>query len=322
MTKAIRIAETGGPEVMKLVDVEVGAPGPGEAQVRNHALGLNYIDTYYRSGLYPMPLPGGIGLEGAGVVTAVGAGVTEVKVGDRVAYCGGPVGAYAELRNMPAAVLVKLPKKVDFETAAAMMLKGLTVQYLFRRTYKLQKGQTILFHAAAGGVGLIAMQWAKALGVTVIGTAGSEEKAALAKKFGADHVILYRKENVPERVREITQGAMVPVVYDGVGKDTFQASIDSLQPFGLMVSFGNASGPVPPIPLTVLKGSLYLCRPGLMPHTAKRENLVEMAADLFRMVGSGKVKIEIDKRYALADAVKAHKDLESRKNTGSSILLP
>jgi len=322
MTKAIRIAETGGPEVMKLVDVEVGAPGPGEAQVRNHALGLNYIDTYYRSGLYPMPLPGGIGLEGAGVVTAVGAGVTEVKVGDRVAYCGGPVGAYAEVRNMPAAVLVKLPKKVDFETAAAMMLKGLTVQYLFRRTYKLQKGQTILFHAAAGGVGLIAMQWAKALGVTVIGTAGSEEKAALAKKFGADHVILYRKENVPERVREITKGAMVPVVYDGVGKDTFQASIDSLQPFGLMVSFGNASGPVPPIPLTVLKGSLYLCRPGLMPHTAKRENLVEMAADLFRMVGSGKVKIEIDKRYALADAVKAHKDLESRKNTGSSILLP
>lgn len=322
MTKAIRIAETGGPEVMKLVDVEVGAPGPGEAQVRNHALGLNYIDTYYRSGLYPMPLPGGIGLEGAGVVTAVGAGVTEVKVGDRVAYCGGPVGAYAELRNIPAAVLVKLPKKVDFETAAAMMLKGLTVQYLFRRTYKLQKGQTILFHAAAGGVGLIAMQWAKALGVTVIGTAGSEEKAALAKKFGADHVILYRKENVPERVREITKGAMVPVVYDGVGKDTFQASIDSLQPFGLMVSFGNASGPVPPIPLTVLKGSLYLCRPGLMPHTAKRENLVEMAADLFRMVGSGKVKIEIDKRYALADAVKAHKDLESRKNTGSSILLP
>lgn len=322
MTKAIRIAETGGPEVMKLVDVEIGAPGPGEAQVRNHALGLNYIDTYYRSGLYPMPLPGGIGLEGAGVVTAVGAGVTEVKVGDRVAYCGGPVGAYAELRNMPAAVLVKLPKKVDFETAAAMMLKGLTVQYLFRRTYKLQKGQTILFHAAAGGVGLIAMQWAKALGVTVIGTAGSEEKAALAKKFGADHVILYRKENVPERVREITKGAMVPVVYDGVGKDTFQASIDSLQPFGLMVSFGNASGPVPPIPLTVLKGSLYLCRPGLMPHTAKRENLVEMAADLFRMVGSGKVKIEIDKRYALADAVKAHKDLESRKNTGSSILLP
>ena len=322
MTKAIRIAETGGPEVMKLVDVEVGAPGPGEARVRNHALGLNYIDTYYRSGLYPMPLPGGIGLEGAGVVTAVGAGVTEVKVGDRVAYCGGPVGAYAEVRNMPAAVLVKLPKKVDFETAAAMMLKGLTVQYLFRRTYKLQKGQTILFHAAAGGVGLIAMQWAKALGVTVIGTAGSEEKAALAKKFGADHVILYRKENVPERVREITKGAMVPVVYDGVGKDTFQASIDSLQPFGLMVSFGNASGPVPPIPLTVLKGSLYLCRPGLMPHTAKRENLVEMAADLFRMVGSGKVKIEIDKRYALADAVKAHKDLESRKNTGSSILLP
>ena len=251
-----------------------------------------------------------------------GEGVTQLKAGDRVAYCSGGLGAYAELRNVSAAGLVKLPRGIDFETGAAMMLKGLTVQYLFRRTYKLQKGQTILFHAAAGGVGLIAMQWAKALGVTVIGTAGSEEKAALAKKFGADHVILYRKENVPERVREITKGAMVPVVYDGVGKDTFQASIDSLQPFGLMVSFGNASGPVPPIPLTVLKGSLYLCRPGLMPHTAKRENLVEMAADLFRMVGSGKVKIEIDKRYALADAVKAHKDLESRKNTGSSILLP
>ena len=225
MAKAIRITETGGPEVMKLVDVDVGAPGPGEAQVQNHAIGLNFIDTYYRSGLYPAPLPGGIGLEGAGVVTAVGPDVTEVAVGDRVAYCTQPqpLGAYAELRNMPAAVLVKLPKAIDFETAAAMMLKGLTVEYLFRRTYKLQKGQTILFHAAAGGVGLIAMQWAKALGVTVIGTAGSPEKAALAKKAGADHVILYREENVPERVREITDGAMVPVVYDGVDPATVVA---------------------------------------------------------------------------------------------------
>ena len=324
MVKAIRVTETGGPEVMKLVDVDVGDPGPGEAQVQNHAIGLNFIDTYYRSGLYPSPLPGGVGLEGAGVVTAVGPEVTEVKVGDRVAYCTQPqpLGAYAELRNMPASVLVKLPKNVDFETAAAMMLKGLTVEYLFRRTYKLQKGQTILFHAAAGGVGLIAMQWAKALGVTVIGTAGSPEKAALAKKAGADHVILYREENVAERVRDITNGAMVPVVYDGVGKDTFQGSIDSLQPFGLMVSFGNASGPVPPIPLTVLKGSLYLTRPSLMPHTARRENLVEMAGELFKVVGSGKVKLEIDQRYELADAVRAHQDLEARRTTGSTILLP
>lgn len=322
MTKAIRITETGGPEVMKLIDVEVGAPGPGQVQVRNHAIGVNYIDVYFRTGLYPMPLPAGIGLEGAGVVTAVGEGVTNVKVGDRVAYCDRPPGSYSELRNMPAGPLVRLPRGIDFETAAAMMLKGLTVQYLLRRTYKLQKGQTILFHAAAGGVGLIAMQWAKALGVTVIGTAGSEEKAALAKKFGADHVILYRKENVAERVREITKGAMVPVVYDGVGKDTFQSSIDSLQPFGLMVSFGNASGPVPPMALTALKGSLYITRPGLMAHTENRANLAEMAADLFRMVGSGKLKIEIDQRYGLADAVEAHKDLESRRTTGSSILLP
>jgi NADPH2:quinone reductase len=322
MPKAIQITETGGPEVMKLVDVEVGNPGPGEVQVRQHAIGLNFIDTYFRSGLYPMPLPGGVGLEGAGVVEAVGEGVKHVKAGDRVAYCDRPPGSYCELRNMPAAPLVKLPESVDFETAAAMMLKGLTVQYLFRRTYKLQEGQTILFHAAAGGVGLIAMQWAKALGVTVIGTAGSEEKAALAKQYGCDHVILYREEDVVERVREITNGEMVPVVYDGVGKDTFQSSIDSLQPFGLMVSFGNASGPVPPMPLTALKGSLYITRPSLMAHTANRANLEEMSADLFGMVGSGKVKLEIDQRYQLADAVQAHVDLESRRTTGSSVILP
>jgi NADPH2:quinone reductase len=322
MTKAIRIERTGGPEVMQLVDVEVGPPGPGEAQVRNHAIGLNYIDVYFRTGLYPMPLPAGIGLEGAGVVTAVGAGVESVKVGDRVAYCGQPPGSYAELRNMPAAPLVKLPRSVAFDTAAAMMLKGLTVQYLFRRTYKLQRGQTILFHAAAGGVGLIAMQWAKALGVTVIGTVGSEAKARLAREFGADHVILYNKENVVERVREITRGEMVPVVYDSVGRDTFQASIDCLQPFGLMVSFGNASGPVPPMALTALKGSLYITRPSLMAHTARRDNLEEMSADLFRMVSSGKVRIPIDQRYPLADAVRAHEDLESRRTTGSTVLLP
>jgi NADPH2:quinone reductase len=322
MPKAIRIERTGGPEVMQLVDVEVGPPGPGEAQVRNHAIGLNYIDVYFRTGLYPMPLPAGIGLEGAGVVTAVGAGVTTVKVGDRVAYCGQPPGSYAELRNMPAAPLVKLPKAVGFDTAAAMMLKGLTVQYLFRRTYKLQRGQTILFHAAAGGVGLIAMQWAKALGVTVIGTVGSEAKAKLARDFGADHVILYNKENIVERVREITRGEMVPVVYDSVGKDTFQASLDCLQPFGLMVSFGNASGPVPPMPLTALKGSLYITRPSLMAHTARRENLEEMSADLFRMVSSGKVRIEIDQRYPLSEAVRSHQDLESRRTTGSTVLLP
>jgi NADPH2:quinone reductase len=322
MPKAIRFDRTGGPEVLQFVDVEVGAPGPGQAQVRHRAIGLNFIDTYHRSGLYPMPLPSGLGTEGAGDVVAVGAGVTDVKVGDRVAYAGGPLGAYSEVRNMPADRLVKLPGKISYETGAAMMLKGMTVQYLLRRTYKVQKGQTILFHAAAGGVGLIAMQWAKALGVTVIGTAGSPEKAALAKRYGADHVILYRDENVVERVREITKGAMVPVVYDSVGKDTFQASIDCLAPFGLMVSFGNSSGAVPPVALTALKGSLYITRPSLAPHTERRENLVEIAADLMKMVSSGKVRIEIDQRYALADAAQAHRDLQDRKTTGSTILLP
>jgi NADPH2:quinone reductase len=322
MPKAIRIERTGGPEVMQYVDVQVGDPGPGEARVRQHACGLNYIDVYYRTGLYPMPLPAGIGLEGAGVVEAVGAGVAHVKPGDRVAYCGQPPGSYSDVRVMPASGLVVLPRAVSFETGAAMMLKGLTVQYLFRRTYKLQKGQTILFHAAAGGVGLIAMQWAKALGVTVIGTAGSESKAALARAHGCDHTILYNQENIVERVREITGGAMVPVVYDSVGKDTFQASLDCLQPFGLMVSFGNASGPVPPMPLTALKGSLYITRPSLMSHTAKRANLEAMSKDLFAMVGSGRVKINIDQKYALADAQQAHRDLEGRRTTGSTVLIP
>jgi len=322
MSKAIRIQKNGGPEVMEYIDVEVGAPGPGEAQVRHQAIGVNFIDCYFRSGLYPMALPSGLGQEGAGDVVAVGAGVTDVKVGDRVAYAGGAAGSYSEVRNMPASRLVKLPNKISYETGAAMMLKGMTVQYLFRRTYKLQKGQTILFHAAAGGVGLIAMQWAKALGVTVIGTVGSPEKAALARKYGADHVILYKQENIVERVREITKGAMVPVVYDSVGKDTFSASLDCLQPFGLMVSFGNASGPVPPLPLTALKGTLYITRPSLAPHTEKRENLLEIAGDLMKMVSSGKVSIEIDQRYKLADVVQAHRDLEGRKTTGSTILLP
>ena len=322
MSKAIRLSRTGGPEVLEYVDVEVGPPGPGEAQVRHHAVGLNFIDIYFRTGLYPTALPSGLGTEGAGVVTALGEGVTHLKVGDRVAYAGGPQGSYSELRNMPAVKLVRLPKSIDFETGAAMMLKGMTVQYLFRRTYKLQKGQTILFHAAAGGVGLIAMQWAKALGVTVIGTVGSPEKAALARAHGCDHTILYKTENVAERVREITQGAMVPVVYDSVGEDTFQASLDSLQPFGLMVSFGNASGPVPPMALTALKGSLYLTRPSLMPHTEKRSNLEEIAADLMKVVGAGKVKIRIEQRFPLAQAADAHRALASRSTTGSTVLIP
>ena len=322
MSKAIRITQTGGPEVMNLVDVDVPAPGPGQVQVRQHACGLNYIDVYFRTGLYPQALPAGVGQEGSGVITAVGEGVNFLKMGDRVAYAGGPQGSYAELRNLPAAPVVKLPKNIDFDSAAAMMLKGMTVQYLLRRTYKLQKGQTILFHAAAGGVGLIAMQWAKALGVTVIGTVGSIAKGELAKANGCDHVILYNKENVAERVRDITQGKMVPVVYDSVGKDTFQGSLDSLQPFGLMVSFGNASGPVPPMPLTALKSSLYITRPSLFAHTGTRANLEEVAGDLFKVVGSGKVKIKIEQRYPLADAVKAHQDLESRKTTGSTVLVP
>jgi len=322
MTKAIRIRKPGGPEMMEWTDVEVGKPGPGEVRVRLHAAGLNFIDVYHRTGLYPLPLPAGIGQEGAGVVVEVGDRVAGLKAGDRVAFGSGPPGAYAEERVMPAQHLVKLPRGIEFETAAGMMLKGLTVQYLFRRTYKLQRGQTILFHAAAGGVGLIAMQWAKALGVTVIGTVGSQEKAELARAHGCDHVILYKQENIVERVREITNGAMVPVVYDSVGKDTFSASLDCLQPFGLMVSFGNASGPVPPVALTALKGSLYLARPSLVPHVANRANLEEMAADLFRQVSSGKVKIRIGQRYPMADAAQAHRDLEARKTTGQTVLLP
>jgi len=322
MTKAIRIEQTGGPEVMKLVDVDLPAPGPQEVQVRHHAIGLNYIDVYFRTGLYPMPLPAGIGLEGAGVISAVGSEINHLRPGDRVAYAGRPPGSYSQARNMPTNALVKLPNTIDFDTGAAMMLKGLTAEYLLHRSYPVREGQTILLHAAAGGVGLILSQWAKALGVTVIGTVGSEEKAKLARAHGCDHVILYRKENVVERVREITGGEMLPVVYDSVGKDTFQTSLDCLQPFGTMVSFGNASGAVPPVPLTALRGSLFLTRPSLMSHTEKRATLEEMAARLFKIIGSGKVKIRIDQRYPLSEAVQAHIDLESRKTTGSTLLIP
>ncbi len=322
MTKAIRIEATGGPEVMKYVDVDLAPPGPQEVQVRHHAIGLNYIDVYFRTGLYPLALPAGIGLEGAGVVTAAGSEINHLRPGDRVAYAGRPPGSYSQVRNMPTNALVKLPNTIDFEVAAGMMLKGLTAEYLLHRSYPVREDQTILFHAVAGGVGLIATQWAKALGVTVIGTVGSEEKAKLARAHGCDHTILYRKENVVERVREITNGAMVPVVYDSVGKDTFQTSLDCLQPFGTMVSFGNASGAVPPMPLTALRGSLYITRPSLMSHTETRSTLEEMAARLFRIVGSGKVKIRIDQRYPLAEAVQAHIDLESRKTTGSTLLIP
>jgi len=324
MTKAIRISRTGGPEVMEYVDVEVGEPGPGEARVRHAACGLNYIDVYFRTGLYPQPLPAGLGMEGAGVVEAVGSGVTHVKPGDRVAYAGRPPGAYAEARVMPASVLVKLPDNIDFETGAAMMLQGMTVQYLLRRTFPLKGGETVLFHAAAGGVGLIACQWARALGVNLIGTVGSDEKGELARQHGAAHVINYNKENFVERVREITGGKGVPVVYDSIGKDTFTGSLDCLSPLGMMVSFGSASGPVPPFSLNELasRGSLFITRPTLFSYTARREDLDAMAADLFDVVGSGKVKIEINQRYALKDAAQAHIDLEARKTTGSSILLP
>jgi NADPH2:quinone reductase len=324
MTKAIRYARTGGPEVLEYVDVEVGEPGQGEARVRNHAIGLNFIDVYFRNGLYPAPLPGGLGQEGAGVVEAVGPGVTHVKPGDRVAYAARPNGAYSELRVMPADILVKLPDAIDFETGAAMMLQGLTVQYLFRRTYPLKAGDTILFHAAAGGVGLIACQWARALGVNLIGTVGSNEKAELARQHGAAHVINYNTEDVVQRVLEITNGAKVPVVYDSVGKDTFQRSLDCLRPLGLMVSFGNSSGAVPPFALSELasRGSLYITRPTLQTYAARREDLEAMAADLFQMVTSGQIRIEIHQRFPLADAAQAHIALESRRTTGKTILLP
>jgi NADPH:quinone reductase len=324
MTKAIRIFNVGGPEVMEYVDVEVGEPGPGEARVRHAAIGLNYIDVYFRTGAYPQPLPAGIGMEGAGVVEAVGAGVKHIKPGDRVAYASRPTGAYAEARVMPAAPLLKLPDMISFDTAAAMMLQGLTVQYLFRRTFPLRGGETILFHAAAGGVGLIACQWARAIGVTMIGTVGSDEKGELAKANGCTHVINYNKENFTERVKEITGGKGVPVVYDSIGKDTFIGSLDCLAPLGMMVSFGSASGPVPPFGLNELasRGSLFITRPTLFSYSAKRDDLETMAADLFGMVEGKKIKLDINQRYALKDVAQAHRDLEARKTTGSTILIP
>lgn len=324
MPHAIRIHQTGGPEVLRWEEVDVPAPAAGEATVRHVAVGLNFIDVYHRTGLYPLPLPSGIGLEGAGVVEAVGEGVTEVAVGDRVAYAGGPIGAYAEIRNIPAHRLLKLPESIAFNTAAAMMLQGLTAAYLLRRTYRVQPGDAVLIHAAAGGVGLIATQWAKALGATVIGTVGSPAKGELARAHGCDHVINYSTENFSQRVREITGGEGVAVVYDGVGKDTFAGSLDSLRPMGMMVTYGNASGPVPPLDLLQLtqKGSLYVTRPTLMQYTAKREDLVAFGSELFDIVGAGKVRIEVNQSYALSDAAQAHRDLEARKTTGSTILLP
>ena len=324
MPQAIRIHQTGGPEVLSWETVALPAPAPGEATVRHQAVGLNYIDTYHRTGLYPLPLPSGIGLEGAGVVEAVGEGVSEVKVGDRVAYAGGPVGAYAEARNIPAHRLLILPDAISFETGAAMMLQGLTAAYLLRRTYRVQAGDAVLIHAAAGGVGLIACQWARALGATVIGTVGSKAKAELAMAHGCHHVINYSTENFSERVRQITGGEGVAVVYDGVGKDTFMGSLGSLRPLGMMVSYGNASGPVPPLDLLLLsqKGALFITRPTLMHYTAKRADLAALGGELFDQVGGGRVCIEVNQTYALKDAAQAHRDLEARKTTGSTILLP
>lgn len=324
MAKAVRFHQTGGPEVLKYEDVEVGAPGPGQALVRHGVIGVNYIDTYHRSGLYPLSLPSGVGVEGAGIVEAVGPGVTHVKQGDRVAYAGGPPGSYAEARLIPADRLVIPPKEIDDRTAAAMMLQGLTVQFLIKRCYPLKAGETVLIHAAAGGVGLIFCQWAKALGCTVIGTVGSDEKAKLAMAHGCDHAIVYTRENFKERVKEITKGEGVPVVYDSIGKDTFEGSLDCLRPMGLLVSFGNASGAVPPFNLGILaqKGSLYVTRPTLFTYSAKRADLEAMAADLFAIVASGKVKIEVNQTYALKDAAQMHRDMEARKTTGSTVLLP
>ena len=324
MVRAVRIHEYGGPEVLKFEQVEVGKPGAGEVLIRNTAVGLNYIDTYHRTGLYPVPaLPSVIGMEGAGSVIEVGSGVTELKAGDRVAYAN-PIGAYAEERIIPAERLVKLPDNIDDKTAAAMMLQGMTAQYLLRRTFKVGPETVMLFHAAAGGVGLIACQWAKHLGATVIGTVGSDEKAALAKQAGATHVINYRTENFIERVKEITGAKGCDVVYDGIGKDTYPGSLECLKPFGLWATFGNASGKIENFDLGLLaaKGSLYATRPTLLTYVAKREDLVATANELFDVVGKGVVKISVNQTYPLAEAAQAHRDLEARQTTGSTVLLP
>lgn len=324
MSKAIRMTRTGGPEVLEYVDVDVGPPGPGEVTVKHEAIGVNFIDIYFRTGLYPQPLPNGVGQEGAGTVEAVGEGVTHVKLGDRVAYAARPNGAYAQVRNMPATHLVVLPEQIGFETAAAAMLQGMTVQYLLHRTAHLKPGDTVLWHAAAGGVGLIACQWARVLGVNLIGTVSSAEKAALAIEHGATHVIDYTQENFTERVRDLTDGEGVSVVYDSIGKDTFTGSLDCLKPLGLMVSFGNASGPVPAFAPAELqaRGSLFFTRPTLVNYTATRADLEATARSLFGVLASGEVKVAINQRYHLRDAARAHVELEGRRTTGSSILLP
>jgi NADPH2:quinone reductase len=321
MPHAIRFYKPGGPEVMVWEEIHVGLPGPGEVRIRQTAVGLNFIDVYHRTGLYPLPLPSGLGGEGVGVVEEIGAGGTDLKPGDRVAYGSAPVGAYAQMRLIPADRLFKLPKGIDDHTAAAMMLKGLTVQYLIRQTYRVKQGDTILLHAAAGGVGTILSQWAKHLGATVIGTVGSDEKAELARAHGCDHVIVYTREDFVKRVEDITGGRKVPVVYDSVGKDTFMKSLDCCAPLGLVALFGQSSGPVEPLNLGVLasKGSLYVTRPTLNTYGAKRENLATMAQELFDVVESGAVKITVNQTYPLEDAARAHADLAARKTTGSTV---
>ena len=323
MAKAIRYHKQGGPEVLQLDEVQIGEPGQGQVRIRHTAIGVNFVDTYQRSGLYPMQLPAVAGNEAAGVVDAVGPGVKDLKKGDRVAYTGLP-GSYCDVRIVPADRMVKIPKGISDEQAASMMLKGMTVHYLIFTTYKVKKGETVLWHAAAGGVGQIAGQWLKKLGVNTIGTVGSDEKAKLAKTHGYKHVINYSTENFVEKVKEITKGKKLPVIYDAVGKTTWDGSLDSLQPRGLLVSFGNASGPVPPVNLGILstKGSLYVTRPTLATHIASRADLVKRSNDLFNVVKSGKVKIETTKKYRLADAAQAHRDLEGRQTTGSVVLIP
>jgi NADPH2:quinone reductase len=323
MTKAVRFHKTGGPEVLQMEDVQVGEPGAGQVRLRHTAIGVNFVDTYQRSGLYPTPLPQIAGNEGAGVVEAVGSGVTTLRKGDRVAYTG-LIGSYCGERVVPADRMVKIPEGISDEMAASIMLKGMTVHYLIHSTYAVKAGDTVLWHAAAGGVGLIACQWLKALGATVIGTVGSPEKAKLAREHGAEHVIDYGKENFVERVKQITGGKGLPVVYDSVGKSTWEGSLDCLRPLGLWVIFGNASGPVPPLNTGILaqKGSLYVTRPTLATYIASRADLEARSSSLFAIVKSGKVRIEITGRYKLADAVQAHRDLEGRKTTGSVILLP
>lgn len=324
MVKRVIIDQFGGPEVMTLIDGPEPHPGAGEVSICHEAIGVNFIDTYHRSGLYPLPLPGGIGLEAAGTVVEVGDGVATLKPGDRVGYCSGPIGAYSEIHVIKADHAIPLPSEIESDIAAASMLKGLTVQYLIRRIHEVQAGETVLFHAAAGGVGLIACQWLKHLGATVIGTVGSDRKAEMAMKAGCDHIIRYDREDIPARVREITDDEMVPVVFDGVGASTWTASLDSLRKRGLMVSFGNASGPVTDVDLGVLasKGSLFVTRPTLVDYTASRKDLEAAAADLFGVIGAGAVSIDINAEYPLTDAVDAHRDLEARKTIGSTILRP